>query len=70
MSEFEKPNTSNNWKCPLCDTAEEKPVVLIKIAGTIKDSICEAEQIHKHCLLDGLWYYKEKSLIAVVAPSS
>jgi len=46
---FSKPNTANGWTCPICDTAEEKPVVLVPKPGTENDGVCEAKQIHLDC---------------------
>ena len=50
MNIFEKPNTANNWKCPICNSAEEKQVVLIGIDGTERENNIESEQIHVDCL--------------------
>jgi hypothetical protein len=47
---FPHPNFSNDWKCPLCQTAEDRPVVLAPILGTLDDGIEEARQIHADCL--------------------
>ena len=37
-------------KCPICGTNEDKACTLIPIDGTEKDTICEAEIIHKACV--------------------
>jgi hypothetical protein len=62
MRVFKKPNLNNNWKCIICNTNEEKEVVLIGIAGTEDGGNIEAEQVHLSCL--NLTYYKESSVIA------
>ena len=63
MRIFAKPNLMTGWKCPVCGTAEESEVVLIGIAGTQKDNLCEAEQFHLKCL--DLWYYPEIRIVAM-----
>lgn len=50
MKIFEKANTSNDWKCPICHTNKEDKVILIPILGTEKDHNVEAEQIHLACI--------------------
>lgn len=50
MRIFEKPNLSNNWKCPICEKSDEKSVVLIGIRGTEEENIMQAEQFHLDCL--------------------
>ena len=50
MRIFEKPNTSGDWKCPICGTAEEKPITLIGIEGTEDGMNQKAEQMHVDCL--------------------
>ena len=50
MKIFTKPNLSNNWKCPICNTSDSTEVTLIKIAGTEEGNICEAEQVHINCI--------------------
>ena len=49
MRFFEHPNP-DGFLCPICKTGDDKPVVLVKIAGTEKDGIIEAKQIHLDCL--------------------
>lgn len=61
MNIFEKPNTTNNWKCPICNKNTENKVVLIGIDGTERDKIIEAEQVHFNCL--DLRFNKEHGLI-------
>lgn len=46
---FERPNTSHDWKCPVCRTANEAQVILVPIPGTEKDGIVEAQQFHLRC---------------------
>ena len=49
MRVFDHPNLAG-FLCPICKTVADKPVVLVKKAGTGKDGIMEAEQIHLDCL--------------------
>ena len=35
--------------CPVCQTKNDKPAVLIPIPGTEKGNIMQAEQVHKDC---------------------
>lgn len=62
MRVFDHPNMLN-FRCPFCGTADDKPVVLIGIAGTEEDRIMQAEQFHLDCL-DHLQYFKDKRLVA------
>lgn len=50
MRAFEKPNLSNDWKCPICGTNEEKEIILIGVYETRKGNIIRAEQYHLHCI--------------------
>jgi len=50
MRIFEKPNLSNDWKCPICGTNKVQKVVLVSIAGTQDGNIIQAEQIHLDCI--------------------
>ncbi len=50
MRTFKEPNLSNDWKCPICNTADVKEVVLIGIAGTESGNNIQAEQIHMDCI--------------------
>lgn len=51
LREFEKPETSNGFTCPLCRTSDERLVVLIPIPGTEDGGgIVEAQQAHADCL--------------------
>jgi len=61
MKVFKKPNLSNDWKCPICGTAEEKEVVLIGVTGTEAGYNIEAEQIHLDCIDPR--YYKEHGML-------
>ncbi len=61
MRAFKEPNLFNNWKCPICKTADKKEVVLIGITGTEKDGNMEAEQFHLDCI--NLFYDKDCKLI-------
>ena len=49
MRIFEHPNMEG-FKCPICGTAEDKPVVLIGIDGTEEDGNIEARQYHLSCI--------------------
>lgn len=62
MRTFEHPNTSDNWVCPICNTNEDKPIVLIDIIGTKEGNNMQAEQFRLDCI--NLYYYKDKSIIA------
>ena len=55
MKIFEKPNTSGDWKCPICQQNTESPVTLIGIAGTGSGRYVEAKQVHVECL-DLTWH--------------
>ena len=48
MRQFEHPNMIN-FKCPICHTKTDAPVVLVGIPGTEDDGIIEAEQVHSEC---------------------
>lgn len=50
MRIFEHPNLLGDWKCPICNTAEDKPVMLIGIVGTEEGFNMKAEQFHVDCL--------------------
>lgn len=50
MKIFEHPNTSHDWKCPICKTNADKPIVLIGIDGTEEGNIMQAEQFHVDCI--------------------
>ena len=50
MRTFEKPNLSNNWKCPICGTNDEKEIVLIGVDGTREGNLMEGHQYHLECL--------------------
>lgn len=63
MRTFDHPNTSSGWKCPICNTSEDKPVVLIGIVGTEEDRNMEAEQFHLDCI--NLYYYKEQKMLTM-----
>jgi hypothetical protein len=57
MRVFDHPNLANDWKCPVCGLSDDKPVVLIAIAGTENGNIAQAEQFHLDCL--ELQYHRE-----------
>lgn len=49
MRTFEHPNM-DNFKCPICNTSDDKEIVLIGIEGTEDGNNIQAEQIHLECL--------------------
>ena len=49
MRVFEHPNLEN-FKCPICGTSDDKPVVLVAIDGTEKGRNMEARQYHIECI--------------------
>ena len=63
MRTFKKPNTTNDWKCPICGEATEKETVLIGIKGTEDGYNIQAEQFHLDCI--DLTYYKDQNIIAM-----
>jgi len=62
---FEHPNM-NDFACPICGTQEDKRVVLVPIQGTREGVMVECEQVHLDCLLNGLMYYKQRSVMALL----
>ena len=46
---FPEPNLKGGWKCPLCHTAEVKPIILVPIPGTEEGNNVQARQIHNDC---------------------
>ena len=63
MRIFDKPNKSNSWKCPICKTNDNKPVVLVSVEGTQEGNNVEAEQIHLECI--DLTYYKDIDILVM-----
>ena len=63
MNQFNKPNTSFGWVCPICKTNSIKPICLVPIAGTQNGNIMEAEQFHIDCI--DLIYYKDKGFLGM-----
>jgi hypothetical protein len=49
MRPFEHPNM-DNFKCPICGTNEDKPVVLVGISGTEEGCNIRARQYHLGCI--------------------
>lgn len=49
MRVFDHPNTRNGWRCPICNTAADRPVVLVPIPGTEDGRTAQAQQIHAAC---------------------
>lgn len=50
MRVFDHPNTNHGFTCPICKTAEDKPVVLVGKESTREGNIMEADQVHLDCL--------------------
>jgi len=50
MRVFEHPNLLGDWKCPICNTNEDKPVTLVGIMGTEVGRNIQAEQFHVDCI--------------------
>lgn len=48
MRQWPHPNMTK-FKCPVCKTSSDAPVVLVPIPGTECDGICEAKQVHAEC---------------------
>ena len=48
MREFKHSNMTD-FKCPICHTNTDAPVVLVGIPGTEEDGIMEAVQVHSEC---------------------
>ena len=66
MRIFDEMNTDGKYDCPICGTKEQKPVVLIPMAGKgdrsdKKVQNCEARQFHVDCL--DLWFDERMNLI-------
>ena len=49
MRILEHPNV-DEFKCPICGTAEDKPVTLIAIEGTKAGNNIRAQQYHVDCI--------------------
>lgn len=49
MRQFKHPNTSEGWKCPICRTAYDAPVVLMGIPGTDDGHNLQGKQVHTTC---------------------
>ena len=49
MRQFEHPNTSEGWLCPICRTAYDAPIVLMGIPGTEDGNVIECKQVHTFC---------------------
>lgn len=65
MRVFDHPNTGSGWKCPVCQTDEDKPVTLIAIDGTQRGNIVEAEQFHLDCI--ELTWSRHNNVIVMLA---
>ena len=49
LREFEEPNVSGGFVCPICGSSEIKPIVLVGIPGTEDGNNMKAQQIHSFC---------------------
>lgn len=63
MKNFKHPNWQKDEKCPLCNTTEDKPVILVPIAGTSDGNLAEAQKIHEHCIQKNWYYYPDEKWI-------
>jgi hypothetical protein len=61
MRIFNHPAITDDWKCPICNTNEDKPVTLIAISGTRQGNNMRAEQFHVDCL--NLIWIKDSAII-------
>jgi len=50
MRIFNHPNMNAEWKCPICHTSEDKPILLND--NTQFENNIEAEQVHVDCISD------------------
>ena len=50
MNIFPKANLAHDWKCPICQGNEDKPVALCKIDGTEDGNLIEGIQVHMDCI--------------------
>jgi hypothetical protein len=51
MRVFDHPNMDGGFRCPICRTSADAPVVLVGIPGTEDGNIQQATQIHEACWL-------------------
>ncbi len=58
MRVFDHPNM-NEFTCPICNTSEDRPVVLIEINGRRRGNNAEAAQVHFDCL-EPIIYLEER----------
>lgn len=49
MRVFQHPNRSGGFRCPICKTSADRPVVLVGIPGTENGNIQQAAQAHAEC---------------------
>lgn len=49
MREFEHPNMTGGFECPICKSGNDAPVVLIGMPGTEEDNNMIARQVHTEC---------------------
>jgi len=65
MRIFNHPAITDDWKCPICNTNEDKPIVLIPIAGTRQGNNMQAEQFHVDCI-DLTWNKETNILVQIL----
>lgn len=65
MKVFEHPNL-DKFICPICNTSEDKPVVLIGVDGTQEGNNMQAAQIHLYCIDLTLFQNNGKKLLGMV----
>jgi hypothetical protein len=52
---FDHPNLSYNWLCPICDTAADRPVVLLPVMLEPHEGLTvRAKQVHADYLEEGV----------------
>lgn len=61
-------NEEFQQECPLCNTHENKPCILIPIEGTQKDHVVECVVAHLDCVLENVWIYPNNSNLIVAMP--
>ncbi len=66
MRVFDEPNLGGGWTCPICGTAENKPVVLVGISGTEQGRNMQAEQVHLDCIDLRMIYRPDHGVRALV----
>ena len=66
MRIFEHPNLEDGkWKCPICQTNDDKPIALIPIADKIDGNIVECRQYHVECI-ESMEYKRGKDVYLIM----